>query len=56
MLDYSQFVQNQMRKDDDFAGFDRVESVYAFNKFSTPITTYAHTHEEEKITALTQAF
>ena len=48
-----------MDKNDDFTGFDRIESVYALNKFSVPITTYAHTPEEsgeERITALTQAF
>ena len=45
-----------MDKNDDFTGLDRVESIYALNKFSVPITTYAHTKEDsqdERITALT---
>jgi hypothetical protein len=56
VLDYSDFIENVKDPNDDFSGMDRIESVYALNKFSTPITTYAHTPDEEKITALTQAF
>ena len=53
VLDYSSFIAN---KTNDFGGFDQIESVYALNKFSTPITTYAHTNEGEKVTVLTQTF
>ena len=53
VLNYNEFIETQMDPADNFTGFDRIESVYALNKFSTPITAYAHTPDEEKITALT---
>ena len=52
LLDYSDFLNNHTQEDG-WQGFDRVESIFAVNKFSAPPTVYSHTPGEEKITTLT---
>jgi hypothetical protein len=49
-LDYSQFAKEH--PEENFTGFDRVESVYSLDPMRVAPVTYAHSQEDEKITAL----
>ena len=52
LLDYSDYIQKH--PEDNWQGFDRIQSVYISNKYETPVTTWAHTNEygDNRITAL----
>jgi hypothetical protein len=54
LLDYSDYIAEH--PEDDWKGFDRIESLHVARKYETPVTAWAHVPDEEKITALYSTF
>ena len=55
LVDYSDFIKNQMAPGEEFAGPDGLESMLVTGKFYSPATLWAH-QRGDKATVLTTAF